>query len=219
MLSKIICYYWNKSKISDVQVKTNTYYNVIRRKTLILAKNKNKLRTKPDVLSFFFFFFYQGFLSKTLTTHRTAREGRGPSSIPLYHFQPLTNIQTFICNFACEMTITYFQSHRLYLPDCYSMRFTNLSNYHLIDWWCDVSLCLFVFVMFDSSFFVTAIWDGKPVDSSSHSTITLVLQANRLTKCASPTCFACCLTEHKSELSSLAILKLIRTKHQNRVYQ
>ena len=44
----------------------------------------------------------------TLTTHRTAREGRGPSFIPLYHFHPLTNIQIFICNFACEMTITYF---------------------------------------------------------------------------------------------------------------
>ena len=54
------------------------------------------------------FFFYQGFLSETLTTHRTAGEGRGPFFIPLYHFHPLTNIQTFICNFACEMTITYF---------------------------------------------------------------------------------------------------------------
>ena len=54
------------------------------------------------------FFFYQGFLSRTLTIHRTAREGRGPSFIPLYHFHPLTNIEIFICNLACEMTITYF---------------------------------------------------------------------------------------------------------------
>ena len=54
------------------------------------------------------FFFYQDFLSRTLTTHKTAGEGRGPFFIPLYHFHPLTNIQTFICNFACEMTITYF---------------------------------------------------------------------------------------------------------------
>ena len=54
------------------------------------------------------FFFYQGFLSRTLTTDRTAGEGRGPSFIPLHHFHPLTNIQTFICNFAGEMTITYF---------------------------------------------------------------------------------------------------------------
>ena len=34
---------------------------------------------------FFFFFFYQRFLSRTLTTHRTAGEGRGPS----FSFLPL----------------------------------------------------------------------------------------------------------------------------------
>ena len=34
-------------------------------------------------------------------------ERGGPSFIPLYHFHPLTNIETFICNFGCEMTITY----------------------------------------------------------------------------------------------------------------
>ena len=53
-------------------------------------------------------FFYQGFHSQTLTIHRTAGEGRGPSFIPLYHFHPLTNVEIFICNFACEMTVMYF---------------------------------------------------------------------------------------------------------------
>ena len=53
-------------------------------------------------------FFCQGFLSLTLMTHRTAGEESGPFFIPLYHFHSLTNIQIFICNFACEMTITYF---------------------------------------------------------------------------------------------------------------
>ena len=38
--------------------------------------------------------------------------------ILLYFFHPLTNIQTLICNFACQMTT------RLYLPDFYLMRFT-----------------------------------------------------------------------------------------------
>ena len=53
----------------------------------------------------------------------TWQQGKGGNHlfILLYHFHPLTNIQTFICNFACEMTITYFWSHGLYLPDCYSM--------------------------------------------------------------------------------------------------
>ena len=53
------------------------------------------------------FFFYQGFLSRTVKTHRAVGEARGPSSIPIYHFHRLTNIQAFIFNFACEMTITY----------------------------------------------------------------------------------------------------------------
>ena len=55
-----------------------------------------------------FFFIYQGFLSQTMTTHRTAGEGRGPFFIPLYHFHPLTNIQKFMCNFAREINIPYF---------------------------------------------------------------------------------------------------------------
>ena len=55
-----------------------------------------------------FFFFCQGFPSHTLTIHRTAEEGRGLSFISLYHVHPLTNIETFICNFECEVTITYF---------------------------------------------------------------------------------------------------------------
>ena len=54
------------------------------------------------------FFFLSGFSLQTLATDRTAGEGRGPSFIPLYHFHPLAIIETFICNFACEMTITSF---------------------------------------------------------------------------------------------------------------
>ena len=92
-----------------------------------------------------FFFFYQGFLSQTLTNHGTTGEGRGPSFIPHYHFHPLTNIKTVIFNFGCEITITYFYSQCLCLADCYSMRLTTLSNYHLIDWL--MIQCLFVRLM------------------------------------------------------------------------
>ena len=44
------------------------------------------------------FLFYQGFLSQTLTIHRTAGQGRGWSFIPLYHFHQLTKIKIFVCN-------------------------------------------------------------------------------------------------------------------------
>ena len=86
-------------------------------------------------------FFLSGFSSQTLTIHRTAGKGRGPS-IPLYHFHPLTNIETFICNFACEMTIKYFNRIA-----CFYQTATrwDLPPYRItiwmIDWWC--SVCLF----------------------------------------------------------------------------
>ena len=54
---------------------------------------------------------------------------------------------------------------RLYLPDCYSMRFTTLSNFHLIDWWCDVSfICLSDDLI---QGFCFSYWHGKPVDLTS----------------------------------------------------
>ena len=48
------------------------------------------------------FLLYQSFLSQILTIHRAAGVSRGPSLIPLYHFRPLTNIQT------CERTTMHF---------------------------------------------------------------------------------------------------------------
>ena len=79
----------------------------------LLALNAILLTSSVNTLCFshlhlFFFFFVSGYSLQTLTIHRTTGEGRGPSFIPLYHFYPLTNVETFICNFACEMTITYF---------------------------------------------------------------------------------------------------------------
>ena len=74
--------------------------------TFWLLWRENHLKTALSIWGFFYFFSI-GFLSWTLTTHRTAGQGRRPFFIPLYHFLPLTNIQTFICNFACEIPITY----------------------------------------------------------------------------------------------------------------
>ena len=60
-------------------------------------------------LNFIIFFFFLSGFSFTDTDNSQDSKGReGPSFIPLYHFHPLTNIETFICNFASEMTITYF---------------------------------------------------------------------------------------------------------------
>ena len=108
--------------------------------------------------AFFFtlFFFNQDFPSGTLTTYRTAEEARGPFFITLYHFHSLTNIQAFICNFAYDYRIFLIAS----LPNCYSMRSTTLSNYYLIDWWCEVSFCLITW-WFDTSFFYSNLDTGN----------------------------------------------------------
>ena len=106
-----------------------------------------------NVLGLFFndFFFYQGFLSRTLTTHRTAGEGREHLFATL-HVIWLSHIFNRI---AC----IYQTATRWDLPPC---RIT----IWLVD---DVKLrfCLLTW-RFDSSFFVTAVWDGKPMDTNSH---------------------------------------------------
>ena len=47
----------------------------------------------------FFLFFYQGFLSRTLTTHRTVEEGRGPSysTLPLPPAHEQSDIYLQLC--------------------------------------------------------------------------------------------------------------------------
>ena len=73
-----------------------------------------------------------------------------------------------------------FNLQRLYLPDCNSMSLTTLSNYYLIEWWCDVDFCLFA-CWSDFRFCCNYLtWETGDLEPTS--TIILVLQANRLTK-------------------------------------
>ena len=116
------------------------------------------------------FFFYEGFLSRTLTPHKIAGEGRGPFFIPPYHSHPLANIQTFIYNFCMwddyhMFLILPLVFTRLLLKEIY-----HLSNYHLIDWWCDIDCCWFCYS------YLT--WETGGLEFAL--TIILVLQANRL---------------------------------------
>ena len=71
----------------------------------------------------------------------------------------------------------------MYLPDCYSIRFTTLSNYYLIHWWCDIDFCLLA-CWIDFGFCYSYLtWETGGLELAS--TIILVLQANLLTKFAS----------------------------------
>ena len=103
--------------------------------------HRKSIRTKAWEL------YYQGYLSRTMSIHRTEREERDHFFILFYHFHLLMSLQTFICNFVCEMTMSYFYHisiatlvfTRLLLDGIYHL----IGNYHLTDWWCDVNFCFF----------------------------------------------------------------------------
>ena len=90
------------SDCSGTESAKNTPYtlNVIRKNNinrLIFAHNNiNFIRNKFDMLPSF---FYQGFLSRALTTHRTAGEGRGPSysTLPLPSAHEHSDIYLQLC--------------------------------------------------------------------------------------------------------------------------
>ena len=63
------------------------------------AEKVTKIKIDGKGQKFFFFFFYRGFLSRTLTTHRTAEEGRGPaySALPLPPAHEHSDIYLQLC--------------------------------------------------------------------------------------------------------------------------
>ena len=67
-------------------------------------------KTATSLFSFHYFFISR-FSFKDTDSSQDCRGRKETIFIPLYPFHPLTNIQKFICNFACEMTTTYFKSH------------------------------------------------------------------------------------------------------------
>ena len=148
-----------------------------------------------EVLLLYFVRYIHGYM-KSLPPHKEfsftdtddSQDSRGREGTTFYSILPLpsTHKQSdiYLQLYMSDDYQIFSIGHRLYLPNCYSMRFTTLSNYHLIDWWCDVSFCLFTW-WFGSCFFVTAIWDGKTSKLELASTTTLALQVKQLTKCAS----------------------------------
>ena len=76
----------------------------------------------------------------------------------------------------------------MYLPDCYSIRSTTLLYYYLIDWWCDVDFRLFACWFHFRFYYSYLTWETGGIKLAL--TIILVLQANRLTKCASQVYFS-----------------------------
>ena len=129
------------------------------------------------------FFFYQGFLSRTLSTHRTAVEGKGP----LFHSTTSTRLETFRHLFATLHVRWLKRSFNRNACIYQTATRWDVPPYRITIWLIDdvtLSFCLFTW-WFDSSFFCYSNLRRETGGFELASTITLVLQANRLTKCAS----------------------------------
>ena len=126
------------------------------------------------------FFFYQGFLSRTRMIHRTAGEGRGPFFIPLYHFHRSWTFRhlfaTLHVRWLYIFLIATLVFTRLLLDDILPPYRITI---YLIDWWCEVCFCLL------DDLILGFCYSNFDTGNRWTRTITLVLQANRLTKCAS----------------------------------
>ena len=112
-----------------------------------------------------FFFFLSSFFFTNIDYSNDSSGKEGTifySTLPLPPVHEHSDIYLQLCmwdNYHVFLIATL-------LPDWYSMRFTTLSNYHLIDWL--MMQCLFVYLMIWFEVFVTAFWHRKPVNLNSH---------------------------------------------------
>ena len=133
--------------------------------------------SKFNMEFFIYLFFNQGFPSQRLTIHRTAGEGRGPSysTLPLPPAHEHWDIFLQLCT---------WDDYHVFLIATLVFNQTaiwwDLSPYQitiwLIDWWCNVYLLTW---WIDSRFLLQQF----DIGNRWIWTITLVLQANWVTKC------------------------------------
>ena len=114
------------------------------------------------------FLFWSGFSFKD-TDDPQDISGKGGGHL-LFHSTTSTSSWTFRHLFATSHV--RWLSHIFNRTTCIYQTATrwDLQPYRITIWLIDdvtLSFCLFTW-WFDSSFFVTAIWDGKPADSNSH---------------------------------------------------
>ena len=110
------------------------------------------------------FFFLSGFSSKALSIHRTAGERGGLSFIPLHHFHPFTNIETF-------STLHVRWPSRIFNRNaCVYQTATrwDLPPYQItiqvIDWWCNVCLLDQLILGFVTAFDIGNRWIWTHID-------------------------------------------------------
>ena len=153
-------------------------------KVVFLTKNANFLQTMLVSTKLRGLFFLSG-LSFTDTDNSQDSRGREGAifystlSLPPAHEHSDIYLQLWTWDGYHMFLIAALVFTMLH---CYSMRFTTLSNYYLIDWWCGIGFCLLA-CWIDFRFCYSYLtWQTGGLELAS--TIIVVLQANRLTKYA-----------------------------------
>ena len=138
-----------------------------------LAEKNTLLRLSNSCFFFFVFFFLSGF---SFTDTDDSQDSRGREGTIFYSTLPLPPAHE---HSDIYLQLCMWDDYHIFLIAL--LVFTRLllyEIYHLIElpfWLIDdvtLSVCLFTW-LFDSSFFVIAIWVGKPVDSNSHRLLPL----------------------------------------------
>ena len=130
-----------------------------------------------------FVFFYQGFLSRTLMTHRTAGEGRDHL---LFHFTTSIYLRTFRHLFATLhvrlLSLIFNRTTSIYQT---ATRW-DLPPYRITIWLIDDLMLIFLYFLDDLiPGFCYSNLTQQTGELELASTTTLVLQANQLIKCIS----------------------------------
>ena len=100
-----------------------------------------------------FYSFLLRFFFADIDNSQESRKRKGLIFVPLYHFHPLTNIQTFVALIVRWLPRIFIESQ--VSPACYSMRFTTLEDCRFIDWRWNLIFILLDDLILD---FSTVIW-------------------------------------------------------------
>ena len=121
-----------QNKTTTTKTKKSKYFLILTLSNLCIMKSVLSSPHKiisHDTMTIYISFFYQGFLSRTLTTHSRGRED---TILPLPPAHEHSDNYLQLCTWD-DYHIFLIASPVFTRLLCYSMRFTTVSNYYLID--------------------------------------------------------------------------------------
>ena len=159
------------------------FADIVSQKILnIFSKELHRRYLKWLLIRLLFIFFLSGFSFTDTDDSQESEEESGPSFIPLYHFHPLRNIQIYIS--------TLYVRWLSHIFNCTACIYQTATWWDLPPYWITILLTdvILIFVCLLDGLILRFCYRNLIRETGGlefASTITLVLQANGLIKCAS----------------------------------